>query len=36
MDFVLQHIRIKPTGLLTVTFDDGDTYEWNPVCPTAL
>ena len=32
LEFSLQcYIRIKPVGVLSITFDDGDVYEWNQV-----
>ena len=32
LEFSLQcYIRMKPVGILSVTFDDGDIYEWNQV-----
>ena len=36
MEFVLQYIKIKPHGVLSITFDDGDIYEWNTVCTHTL
>jgi len=33
LQFSLQgHIRIRPVGIMSITFDDGDVYEWTQVC----
>lgn len=32
LEFSLQcYIRLKPVGVMSVTFQDGDVYEWNQV-----
>ena len=32
LQFSLQgHIRIRPVGIMSITFDDGDVYEWTAV-----
>ena len=32
LQFSLQgHIRIRPVGIMAITFDDGDVYEWTAV-----
>lgn len=32
LQFTLQcYIRIRPVGIMSVTFEDGDVYEWTQV-----
>ena len=32
LEFSMQcYIRLKPVGVMSVTFNDGDVYEWNQV-----